>query len=80
VPDDIEPRVRRLVAEVLGLAEADVTNATSSETVADWDSLAVMNLLMSVEGEFAVAVSPEDVANFTSVESIVATVRALSPQ
>ena len=80
MPDDIEIRVRRLVGDVLGLPENEVTAATSSQTVEQWDSLAVMNMLMSVEGEFGVSVPPEELANFTSVERIVATVKALNPQ
>ncbi len=79
MPDDLDSRVRRLVAEVLGLPESDVTDKTSSETVSEWDSLAIMNIYMSVEAEFGVEISPEDAASFTSVPNIVERVRRALP-
>ncbi|MGD9722105.1 MAG: acyl carrier protein [Pirellulales bacterium] len=69
--DTVEQRTCRLVAEVLGLPADQVTRATSHETIDNWDSLNLLNILMAVEGEFGVSVSPEEAADFVSVERIV---------
>lgn len=71
----VEDRTRKLVAEVFGLPLESVSLKTSHETVEEWDSLNVLNILMSVEGEFGVSISPEEVADFVSVERIVAVLR-----
>ena len=70
--DSVEQRARRLVAEVFGLPLESVTCATSHETVEEWDSINVLNLLLAVESEFDVVVSPEEAASFMSVEKILA--------
>ena len=70
--ESVEQRTRRLVAEVFGLPLDSVTRATSHETVEEWDSINVLNLLMAVESEFDVVVSPEEAASFMSVEKILA--------
>ena len=71
----VEERVRRVVADVFGLPLAAVSLATSSDTVGDWDSANVLNLLMAVEAEFGVTLSTDDAADFLSVELIVAILR-----
>ncbi|HEV3137185.1 MAG TPA: acyl carrier protein [Pirellulales bacterium] len=75
MPSTVEERARKVVAEVFGLPLATVTSQTSHENVDDWDSLNVLNVLMAIEGEFDVSVSPEDAAEFVSVERIVAVLR-----
>jgi acyl carrier protein len=75
VPDAVEERTRRVVAEVFGLPLESVTRATSHETVEGWDSLNVLNVLMSIESEFGVTVSPEEAAEFVSVEQILGVLR-----
>lgn len=71
----VEERTCRVVAEVFGLPVDQVSTATSHEQIEDWDSLNVLNILMAVEGEFGVSVSPEEVADFMSVEKILAVLR-----
>jgi acyl carrier protein len=75
MPSTVEERTRKVVAEVFGLPLATVTAQTSHENVDDWDSLNVLNVLMAIEGEFDVSVSPEEAAEFVSVERIVAVLR-----
>ena len=72
MPSSVEERTRQLVAEVFGLPFDQVTRVTSHETIEGWDSLNVLNVLMAVEGEFGVTISPEEAASFLSVEKILA--------
>jgi acyl carrier protein len=76
VSSTVEARTRGVVAEVLGLPLDEVTLQTSHQSVENWDSLNLLNILMAVEGEFDVSISPEEAASFTSVEQIVAVVRS----
>lgn len=72
----IVDRTCKVVAEVFGLSPAEVTPQTSHESVPDWDSLNLLNVLMSIEGEFGITVSPEEAAEFVSVERIVAVLKS----
>jgi acyl carrier protein len=64
------------VAEIFGLPVEEVTLSSSHETIEEWDSLNLLNILMSVEGEFGVSVSPEEAAEFVSVERILGVLRS----
>lgn len=68
----VEDRVRKVVAEVFGLPLDSITAQTSHDDIEDWDSVNVLNLLMAVESEFETTLSPEDVADFLSVELVTA--------
>jgi acyl carrier protein len=70
-----EERTRKVVAEVFGLPVEQVTLETSQQTIEDWDSLNLLNVLMAIEGEFDVSVSPEEAASFVSVEKILEALR-----
>jgi acyl carrier protein len=72
----VQQRVCRVVADVFGLPAEQVTLATSQQQVEAWDSLNVLNIMMAVEGEFGVSISPEEVAEFMSVEQILAVLRS----
>jgi len=66
----VEQRTCQIVSEVFGLPIESVTRESSHETIEDWDSLNVLNVLMAVEGEFGVSISPEEAASFVSVVKI----------
>ena len=75
VPETLNDRVRRVVADVLGLEVGLVAQTTSHEQVEGWDSLAVVHLSMALEEEFSVRFSPEEAISFLSVESIEAVLK-----
>ena len=50
----------------------DITLATSAETLSEWDSLKHLQLMLMLEEEFHVQVSPETMEQLTSVERIAA--------
>lgn len=68
----IEQRVCNLVSDVFGLDPESVTLKTSHDTVEKWDSLNIVHLVMAVEAEFNVSISPDDAVDFLSVELICA--------
>ena len=74
-PPTVEDRVLQLVADVFGVPRSTVHRGTKRDDVASWDSVNVINLVMALEAEFAVAVGVEETAELVSVERILATLR-----
>ena len=66
----ILPRLQRLLADLFALSERDITLTTSSETLSEWDSIKHLQLMLMLEEEFHVQISPESMEQLTSVERI----------
>jgi len=71
----IEIRTRKVVSDVLGVTLESVTLETTYRDVKQWDSLNVINMVMALEAEFAIALEIEDAARFTSVVAILDVLR-----
>jgi acyl carrier protein len=63
VPD----RVAHVVSKVFGIPADQVTNDTSPDNVKLWDSLQHLNLVMALEAEFGISLSPEEAMEMLSV-------------
>jgi acyl carrier protein len=61
----------RLLAQCLNTSESDLSIDTRSDDLDTWDSLAVINLAISLEGEYGVALTAEEVEQLKSVRAIV---------
>lgn len=66
----IFPRLQRLLADLFALSEYDITLTTSPETLSEWDSIKHLQLMLMLEEEFHVQVSPETMEQLISVERI----------
>ena len=66
----MEERVRKVVSQVFGLAADSITDDSSVDTIEKWDSLSHINLILALEGEFGVSLTPEDVMEMLSVKLI----------
>lgn len=64
-----------LLAQCLNKSEADLSIHTRSDDFDTWDSLAVINLAISLEGKYGVALSAEEVEQLRSVKAIVEILR-----
>jgi acyl carrier protein len=62
-----DDRLCQMIARVLGVPAADVWDTSSPDTIAVWDSLNHLNLVMALESEFAVSLSPEDALEIRTV-------------
>ncbi len=62
-----DDRLCQTVAGVLGVAASELTDASSPETIAAWDSLNHLNLVMALESEFGISLSPEDALEMRNV-------------
>jgi acyl carrier protein len=73
--DEIEAMIGRMVADLFLLAEGEVSADLSPEVLPAWDSLQHLNLVMAVEQEFGLQLSPEEIQGMKSVGDMVDVVR-----
>jgi acyl carrier protein len=59
-----------VVASVFGKNLAVITDATSPETLAEWDSLGHVTLVIELESIYGVSFSAEETMALTSVKAI----------
>jgi acyl carrier protein len=64
-------KIQNLIASTLKVAPDKVTRETSDKDLVAWDSLAHVNLMMSLEQTFDLFLEVEDFAQLTSVRAIV---------
>lgn len=69
--NSIEARVKRIIADQLGVSTAEVKPESSFVNDLGADSLDVIELTMAVEDEFDLMIDDEDAEKFTTTQSIV---------
>ncbi|MDO4705517.1 acyl carrier protein [Allofranklinella schreckenbergeri] len=68
---DIEARVKKIIAEQLGVEESQVTNEKSFVTDLGADSLDTVELVMALEDEFDIEIPDEDAEKITTVQAAI---------
>ena len=66
--ENIEQRVKKIVAEQLGVNEADVKNDSSFVNDLGADSLDTVELVMALEEEFETEIPDEEAEKITTVQ------------
>ena len=69
--ENIEERVKKIVAEQLGVAEADVKNESSFVEDLGADSLDNVELVMALEEEFECEIPDDQAEKITTVQQAV---------
>ena len=69
--ENIEQRVRKIVAEQLGVNEADIKNESSFVDDLGADSLDTVELVMALEEEFGCEIPDEDAEKITTVQQAI---------
>ena len=69
--ENIEQRVKKIVAEQLGVNDADVKNYSSFVNYLGADSLDTVELVMALEEEFETEIPDEDAEKITTVQQAV---------
>ena len=69
-------RLAKVLAEVFGLREDQITPELTKDDVASWDSLKQMDLVMSVEREYGLSLEIPDIIQMHSVANIITVLQA----
>ncbi|VVE55860.1 Acyl carrier protein [Pandoraea iniqua] len=69
--ENIEQRVKKIVAEQLGVAEADIKNESSFVNDLGADSLDTVELVMALEEEFGMEIPDEEAEKITTVQQAI---------
>ncbi|MCG3172034.1 MAG: Acyl carrier protein [Myxococcota bacterium] len=70
-PKTIETRVKKLISEHLGVAEADVSPEKHFINDLSADSLDIVELVMALEEEFEIEIPDEEAENITTVQGAI---------
>ena len=73
---DIEARVRKIVAEQLGVNEAEIKNESSFVDDLGADSLDTVELVMALEDEFETEIPDDEAEKITTVQQAIDYVNA----
>lgn len=63
-------RLYRVISQVFGVPIEEISEDSSPDTIGTWDSLSHINLILSLEAEFGISLSPEDAMEMLSVKLI----------
>jgi len=74
--ENVEQRVKKIVAEQLGVNEADVKNESSFVNDLGADSLDTVELVMALEEEFETEIPDEEAEKITTVQQAVDYIQA----
>ena len=74
--ENVEQRVKKIVAEQLGVNEVDVKNESSFVNDLGADSLDTVELVMALEEEFECEIPDEEAEKITTVQQAVDYVKA----
>ena len=66
--DDI--KLKEVLSNVLGVSIEEINDDSSPDNLDKWDSLSHIKLVMAIESEFEVELSPEDSMDMLSVKLI----------
>ena len=63
-------KLKDVLSNVLGVSIEEINDDSSQDSLDKWDSLSHINLVMAIESEFEVELSPEDSMDMLSVKLI----------
>ena len=62
--------LKSIIAEILGVPEDHIKAGAGMDSIDLWDSFAVVNMVVSIEQETGLSVSPDELENFTTFDGI----------
>jgi acyl carrier protein len=72
--------IEELIREVLALSpDVELTDTTTPADISAWDSLGHINIIIAIEEEFDLDISPEQIGELQSIADFKALIRADAP-
>lgn len=68
--------IRQLIADIFDVPSTSLTLESNPDTVDNWDSLRLLNLIVALEQEFGIEISTDHIPKMMSVQAIVDIVAA----
>ena len=62
--------LRSILADTLGIPESYLAEDASAETITEWDSVAHINIVLSLEARYGLSFSPDEILNLGSIKEI----------
>jgi len=63
-------QLKRIMSDILEVSLDNINEDSSPDNIEQWDSLSHIKLVMAIEAEFEVKLSPEDMTDMLSVKLI----------
>lgn len=77
-PDDVSSVFYRVLSATLNLPAESLDATASRRTLAQWDSLRHMQLMLALEDQFGVEFSDSEIAKLDSAAAVIAAIAAKS--
>jgi len=80
MPDSVEKEIVKIIAEVSGFDEEEITSESNFFEDLEIDSIKAIEITVAIEKKFKISVRDEDVPNITTVKHAVELVHRLVNQ
>lgn len=74
----MKDKVKKIIASVFNLEVDSINDDASPDNILNWDSLNHMNLIVSLEEEFKIRFTDEDISEMLNLELILYTIQQKS--
>ena len=62
--------LKKILSDTLGVPETQIQESASAQNIPAWDSVAHLNIVLSLEASYGVSFTPEEITEMTSLEKI----------
>ena len=66
----MENKIKKILANVLGIDERIIDDKTSPETIENWDSIKHLDIVLALEEEFNVEFEPDEIVELINIKLI----------
>ncbi|MBN1594915.1 acyl carrier protein [candidate division FCPU426 bacterium] len=75
MPDQVEQEIKAIVAEVLEMDPAEISDEKTTEQITQIDSVAMLEILVMIERRLKVQIKESDLQNITRLDQVIELVR-----
>lgn len=66
----MEDKIKQIMSNIFRIIEDEINEESSTENIENWDSLNHINLIISIEEQFAVSISEDEMVEMTIFNNI----------